>query len=232
MERMSRFSLHPYTPVEAVTRGTGERPMYEVRTTKGMIITQTVFHATNAYAGNICPDLQGSKGVFGVKAHMLAVQPNVSGCNSQLLHTFGYADCWHYLHQRPNLGPFMYGLADAEILNDYDDTVTLPGDHPVRERMTRFLERVFPNWFEDIEVAQSVTHDWTGIQGLTMSGSSIVGRPTKDSPGEFCSVGHNGEGMGRCFSLATVATHALLAYVNDQSYTLPEWFPRDYGRNI
>ncbi|EIT72287.1 hypothetical protein AO1008_11336 [Aspergillus oryzae 100-8] len=99
--------------------------------------------------------------------------------------------------------------------------------------MVQFLETVFPHHFEDIDFKRDVVYDWTGIQGFTKDGASIVGRPTKGSPGEYVSVGHNGEGMGRCFACATVATDAMLSYLKGtKSWTPPEWFPMSFARNL
>ncbi|KAF2009034.1 FAD dependent oxidoreductase [Aaosphaeria arxii CBS 175.79] len=233
LERMPNLTIHPYTPVEAVRKVETPDVQYEIRTPRGTITSKAVFHATNAYAGNICPPLKGSNGVFGAKAHLLALSPNTPGNrDKQLKYGFGYADFWHYLHQRPAHGSFLYGLADAEILNDYDDSITLPTDHPVRAKMAEMLERNFPDWFENLDLSKDVTHDWTGIQGLTMTGASIVGRPSIESPGEFASVGHNGEGMGRCFASGTVASDAMLAYLDGSEYSPPDWFPHCYRRNI
>lgn len=229
---MPNLTIHPYTPVEAVTKDNGASGLYKVRTTKCTVKARAIFHATNAYAGNICADLKGSNGVFGSKAHMLGVNPNVPGCTRQLDVGFGYGDFWHYLQQRPNRGPFLYGFAVAELLNNYDDTITLPDDHPIRPKMFKFLEDTFPEWFQNIDQKRDTSHDWTGIQGFTMTGASIVGRPSKDSPGEFASVGHNGEGMGRCFASAAVATDAMLAYLDGKDYTPPDWFPACFRRNI
>lgn len=226
---MKNFSIHAYTPVTSINRSSDT---YEVCTTRGAIKARALFHATNAYAGSICTDLKGHNGLFGAKAHLIAVNASPR-CDKQLAFGFGLANYWHYLHQRPDRGTFLYGLADAEILNDYDDSITLPVEHPVRAKMAAFLEKTFPDWFpQKIGFNQDVTHDWTGIQGLTLTGASIVGRPSEDSLGEFASVGHNGEGMGRCYSSAVVATSAMLAWLKGEKYEVPEWFPQTCRRNI
>lgn len=233
LERMPSLSIHPHTPALDISPTTAENVhSYRIRTNKGSIATRAVLHATNGYAGSICPSLHGSKGVFGCKAHMLAVQPNVKPTTKRFPVGFGYADFWHWLHQRPHEGPFLYGLAEAELLNDYDDTTTIARDHPARQKMKTFLETIFPLWFENIDPARHVTHDWTGVQGFTMTGASIVGKVSLESPGEFASVGHNGEGMSRCFASAAIATGAMLAYLGEKQFDTPEWFPHTYRRNL
>jgi glycine/D-amino acid oxidase-like deaminating enzyme len=233
LDRIPYLSIHPHNPVLGITMTeNGASPLYQVRTKKGYITARAVLHATNAYAGSICSDLHGTDGVFGCKAHMIAVQPNVKDCSKQLQVGFGYADFWHWLHQRPNNGPFLYGFGEAELLNDYDDTRTISEDHPARQRMNTFLGAVFPSWYENVDITKDATHDWTGVQGFTMTGASIVGQVSKNSPGEFASVGHNGEGMTRCFASAYIATRALLAYLDGERFQTPAWFPHSYRRNI
>ncbi|KAF2012916.1 FAD dependent oxidoreductase [Aaosphaeria arxii CBS 175.79] len=232
LRRMPSLTIHPYTAVESVSRPDSNNSLYKAHTTRGVIQSKAIFHATNAYAGHLNVDLQGADGVFGAKGHMLGINPNVTGCRKQLQQGFGYGDFWHYLQQRPGNGPFLYGFATAELLNDYDDRITLPADHEVRAKMLGFLERMFPEWFQNLDISRDVPYDWTGIQGFTMTGASIVGRPSKDSLGEFASVGHNGEGMGRCFASATVATEAMIAYLLGKSYQTPDWFPEAFRRNI
>ncbi|KAF2995970.1 hypothetical protein E8E14_004039 [Neopestalotiopsis sp. 37M] len=231
MSKMPQLSIHPYTPVESISH-LPSTSTYQVCTAQGVVNTKAIFHATNAYAGSISPSLGGPDGVFGCKAHMLGVQPNVPGCTRQLKPGFGYANFWHWILQRPDSGPYLYGLANAELLNDYDDTKTLPLDSAVRKDMVEFLQKAFPESFQSIDSSRDIKYDWTGIQGFTMTGASIVGRVSADSPGEFVSVGHNGEGMGRCFLAATVATDAMLAYLSGEAYVVPESFPKSWRRNM
>lgn len=231
-ERMSNLSIHPWTPAEQISFDETSA-LYTISTTKGSIRTRSVFHATNGYANRLLPSLRDEKGVFGCKAHMMGVLPNVPESMAQLDQGFGYEGFWHWLLQRPNHGPFLYGAGDAELINDYDDTVTLPKDHSIRGVMLKFLEKAFPTTFANIDEATGIQYDWTGVQGFTMNNMSVVGRPDSNSPGEFASVAHNGQGMIRCFSSATIAIDALLAYLNnDRKWSPPEWFPVSFRRNM
>lgn len=235
LKRMPALTIHAYTPASSVVSDfTAERYHYTVSTNRGEIKARAVFHATNGYASHLVPSLCGKDGVYGRKAHMLGVQPNITAPDTcQLSRGFGYQDFWHWILQRPNNGPYLYGLATAEVTGDYNDNITLPENTPHRREMVQFLETVFPHHFEDIDFKRDVVYDWTGIQGFTKDGASIVGRPTKGSPGEYVSVGHNGEGMGRCFACATVATDAMLSYLKGtKSWTPPEWFPMSFARNL
>ncbi|KAK8011599.1 FAD dependent oxidoreductase [Apiospora arundinis] len=244
LERMPNLTLHPNTPVSQVSQvaakaGSSSSPTYVVTTDAGHAVkTKTVFHATNGYANYLMPSLRGKKGVVGCLAHMLGVQPpnnntQETTVQQQLNHGFGYADFWHWIQQRPKGGPFLYGLATAECMNEYNDCATLPDDHPVRQDMYQFLAKTFCEWFPNgVDVAKHVEYDWTGIQGFTADGASIVGRPNPGSPGEFASVGHNGEGMTRCFACSTVATGMILDYLRgEKEIKAPDWFPRAFFRD-
>ncbi|GKZ21493.1 hypothetical protein AbraIFM66951_006676 [Aspergillus brasiliensis] len=237
LQRMAAFTIHSYTPVSAVTHestDSGEDHSYTVSTNRGNIKARSVFHATNGYASHLIPSLCGKSGVYGCKAHMLGVQPNRTAPDAfQLTRGFGYQDFWHWILQRPNNGPYLYGLATAEEVGNYNDNITLPDDNPHKLGMIQFLESVFPHHFRDINIQRDIVYDWTGIQGFTQNGASIVGRPTQGSPGEYVSVGHNGEGMGRCFASAVVATDAMLNYLNgNKAWAPPDWFPASYARNL
>jgi hypothetical protein len=173
------------------------------------------------------------EGVLGCTAHMLGVTPNCPETAVQLEGGFGYASFWHWLLQRPNKGPYLYGFAAAEGMGEYNDTITLEREHPVRGEMLAFLSKSFPQSFSGQTSGKDICYDWTGVQGFTADGCSIVGRPAAERRGEFVSVGHNGEGMGRCFACSTVITGAITAHVDRKmDWEPPEWFPQSYRRNI
>ncbi|KAL2817631.1 FAD dependent oxidoreductase [Aspergillus granulosus] len=234
LDRNRSFSVHPYTPVSQVTYdpGLGDEE-YGIVTTKGTTRAKVVFHATNGYASHLLPSLATEEGVLGCLAHMLGVAPNLPETAIQLEGGFGYASFWHWLLQRPNKGPYLYGLATAEKMGDYNDTITLERLHPVRAEMLAFLSKAFPHSFSSLTPEKDICYDWTGVQGFTADGCSIVGRPVAERRGEFASVGHNGEGMGRCFACSTVITEAIIAHLDQKSdWEPPAWFPYSYRRNL
>ncbi|WYZ43388.1 hypothetical protein EsH8_VI_001087 [Colletotrichum jinshuiense] len=232
IQRMPTLSIHPFTPVTSVSKQESSSHPYTVNSEKGAVRSRAIFHATNGYAKHLISELNGIDGVYGCKAHMLGVQPDNGPSAPQLETGFGYADFWHWVQQTPNKGPFLYGLAKAEYLHDYDDTRTIPDEDPIKKEMVEFLESTFPRWFTESSAKDRIMYDWTGIQGFTANGASIVGRPVKGSPGEFVSVGHNGEGMARCFACATVATDVMLGYLDETRTAVPDWFPKAYWRDV
>ncbi|KAL3487246.1 FAD dependent oxidoreductase [Aspergillus germanicus] len=232
--RMPSLTFHPFTPVHNVSYdASAPTYKYTVTSEKGSISARSVFHATNAYASHLLPELKGSNGIFGSKCHVMAIQPNIPD-RPQLKPGFGYDDMWHWMIERKNGGPFLYGDSTAEVIGDYDDSVTLPEDHTVRAKMCRLLETMFPKFFENLDPKKDVPYDWTGIQGFTSNGASFVGRPYEERRGEFMSVGHNGEGMTRCISCATAVTGALIHYLDGDvdPWVAPAWLPMGFRRNI
>ncbi|KAH7127299.1 FAD dependent oxidoreductase [Dactylonectria macrodidyma] len=233
LDRMKHLSLHPFTPVWKVDYDKAQEFGYIVTTSKGVVRARTVLHATNGYGSHLVPALQRPDGVFGCSAHMIGVQPNVEEPIPQMKYGVGYRECFHWMLQRPNAGPFLYGLWKAERIGRYNDTVTLDDNNGIRKEMFSFLEDAYPNKFKNLTAEKDVPYDWQGVQGFTQSGSSIVGRPEPERSGEFVAVGFNGEGMGRCFACASVISDAILAELKgDKNWQAPEWFPHSYRRNL
>lgn len=104
LKRMPALTIHAYTPASSVVSDfTAERYHYTVSTNRGEIKARAVFHATNGYASHLVPSLCGKDGVYGRKAHMLGVQPNITAPDTcQLSRGFGYQDFWHWILQRPD----------------------------------------------------------------------------------------------------------------------------------
>ncbi|KAF7555473.1 hypothetical protein G7Z17_g2159 [Cylindrodendrum hubeiense] len=233
LDRMKHLTLHPYTPVWKVDYDESNEISYTITTSKGQVRARTILHATNGYATHLVPALQNADGVFGCSAHMLGVQPNVAEPTPVMSYGLGYRECFHWMLQRPNNGPFLYGLWKAERIGHYNDTLTLDTNNGIREEMFSFLESAYPNKFRNLTSEKDVSYDWQGVQGFTKSGASIVGRPVPERRGEFVAVGFNGEGMGRCFACASVITDAILAELKgDTDWQAPEWFPSSYKRNL
>ncbi|PVH75269.1 FAD dependent oxidoreductase [Cadophora sp. DSE1049] len=237
--QMKNFTIHPYHPVTSVSKiaeygnSSTARQSYEIITDKGIIRTRAVVHATNAYASHLLPSLAGKHGVFGCKCEVIAIQHNhATSTQNPLKQSFGYDQVWHWIMQRPDNGPFIYGWSGIEKLLDYDDSKTLAENHESRAFMSKWLEESFPKTFENVDWGRDVKNCWSGIQGYTIDGSSFVGNPSADSPGEFMSVGHNGEGMGRCFACATVLVDKMVHYLEGKdeqaTWSAPEWFPRAF----
>lgn len=206
--------------------------------------------ATNGYVSHLVPSLAGPDGVLGTKAHMVAVQASPSSESTQLQYGVGYANYWHYLHQRlprwsnqkrgeaePSEGIMLSGYGGK--MGDYDDTTLMGDDGSNRKIMLDFLADAFPQKFSAAGeaagrvAASAVLYEWSGIMGYTINHCSIVGWHNKDTePGQFLCVGHNGEGMARCHALALTSGDAVLAYLRGKEFEKPDWFPESFARNL
>ncbi|KAF4960044.1 hypothetical protein FSARC_10575 [Fusarium sarcochroum] len=237
-ETMAHLNIQTHTPVTKVEfEATSELP-YQVQTDRGNIRARSVLHATNAYARALVPELRGQDGVFGVRGNMIGIRSTEASARDVdpgFLHTYAI----HYMLQRrrvtddPEKPPiFLYGHGDAETIEEFDDSLVPVEVEPIKEAMYSFLEMSLPHHFPKIEAKKQVEYDWTGIMGFTKNGCSIVGRVSPERQGEFLCVGHNGEGMNRCFVLSTITAQAILAELNGTKFEAPDWIPRAYLRNM
>lgn len=233
LARMPDLSIHPFNPVSNVSYSEPNATLpYTVTTSKGVIKARLVLHATNGYSSHLIKAFQGINGVLGVRGHMMAFQPPKDKAIRQVDCGIGYALMFHYLFQRPNNGPFLYGYGGAsKITDELNDNVTIPEDSETKQAMYKYLRESMHDWFGQ-NPESCVVNDWTGVLGITRDGASIVGRPDMASPGEFCSVGFNGQGMTRCFSSAKVITDRMLSYLKGDPWARPDWYPESFTRNI
>ena len=67
---------------------------------------------------------------------------------------------------------------------------------------------------------------------MTNNMSSIVGPVGQGKEGQFTAVGHNGEGMTRCYGCAVVMADMVLCHLQGSSFSAPAWFPLSYLRNV
>ena len=181
---MKNLTLHPFTPVRKVDHDNTSSHPYILTTSKGQVRARAVLHATNAYVTSIVPALQNEDGVFGCSAQMIGISPNTAdGKHEQLEHSLGYQECFHWLFQRPNNGPYLYGQWKSEKMGRYNDTIRFPQNNTVRQEMMEFLETAFPHKFKNLSIEKDIEYDWQGVQGFTKNGASIVGRPVPERRG-------------------------------------------------
>ncbi|KFA45676.1 hypothetical protein S40293_08036 [Stachybotrys chartarum IBT 40293] len=236
-ESMPSLNIQTHTPVTKVSFDNAAALPYTVQTGRGEIRTRTVLHATNAYARALIPELRGQDGVFGIKAHMLGVRSTADGIVQDLKPGLLHNHAIHYILQRPReqsgKSPvFLYGHGDVELIEDFNDSVVPADIEPTKKEMYEYLETALPQHFPAIDAKKQVEYDWSGIQGFTNDGRSIVGRVVPERPGEFLCVAHNGEGMSRCFVLSTITVEALLAHLKGEFFKRPDWLPHLYARHI
>lgn len=164
---MPNLSIHTFTPATEVIHpdANAKQPnFYTVKTSRGDIRACAVFHATNGWANNLLPTLRAREtGVFPTKAHVMAIMHSNPNPPRPLKISMGYDEVLHWMAPQPS-GVLIYGYSGhGEIEAEYDDTNTVPPNHPKRKVMAEFLPTAFPNNFPTVDLSRDVKYDWTGI---------------------------------------------------------------------
>jgi len=172
------------TAVRAVERRGGA---LAVRTDRGEITATHVVHATNAWARQLLPSLEGV--VVPVRGQVIVTEPAPPIWSFGLSTNFGY----EYWLQRPDgrivLGGMRWLTPTKEVGLD-DDSVVEP---TVSQGLRAFLPRHFPAL-----AGIRVEREWTGVMGFTDDRAPLVG-PWPGAPGEWVALGFNGHGMPMAF---------------------------------
>jgi len=110
------FSIETGTLVEDIeVNKDGSHYPYVLKTQHGSITASHVVHATDGFAANLIPGLEGK--VFPVRGHMTAQKPGTSfpNYNGSQSWSFIHRDDYDYVTQRPGRGDTLDGKG-AEIL--------------------------------------------------------------------------------------------------------------------
>ncbi|KAF7376751.1 Fad dependent oxidoreductase [Mycena sanguinolenta] len=236
------MNLQTHTPVRRVVSGAGIR--WRVETDRGVVETEKVVYATNAFTATLLPEFLGH--IYPFKGQCSAVVPPKAYAGKEMFRqTYGlaYSD-YHrrdmqaygdnklkapatmadYLIQRPD-GIVIFGgqrgsVPVERLLGNTDDT------HADPERtaaLREALPRHFEGWpKEDLAEGEGLVHAWTGIMGYTTDGFPYVGE-LQDKPGAFICAGHHGHGMARIMTCAR-GLAALIQGGSWESTGLPECF--------
>ncbi|CAG7562639.1 unnamed protein product [Fusarium equiseti] len=184
-----------------------------IKTSRGKVTCNNVFHATNGYVSNLVPDLAGK--VVPCKGNVIAVRPNSTWFSNPLEHTAGiqWGRDFDYMIQRPNDGkPLVFGGRDLAHPRDLlgpigdadDSTITAE----IIDSLVRFPKTYMRGWTSE---KSDVSHAWSGIMGFTADEFPFVGQ-LPGRPGQFLSVGYTGHGMARVF----LCIKALLEIVRNE----------------
>ncbi|CAD6913418.1 unnamed protein product [Tilletia laevis] len=228
-----------------------------------------VVHATNAYISHLAPQLAGPKhGVVPTRAQCISALPSIPSPSPAATATTNTSwdkgislhSGYEYLHQRPpskvplspsssahegEASPFIFG--GGRYLSDtmeYD--ISNDGSvHPAISHFLRsFLPSTFPRSFsssstEATPLLAPVSHEWTGIIGMTHSKDPLVGPLPSPSTEEgtggrverhYVSAGYSGHGMTRAFACARIVAQMVIAEERGclDRWTVPDWFPTCY----
>ncbi|KAJ7625749.1 FAD dependent oxidoreductase [Roridomyces roridus] len=219
------LSLHTRTPVGKITPSSDSR-RWALETPRGILRTNYIIHATNAYASHLLPQLAGPGGIVATRGQVCAVRaPGLKwNCSWDANQGFEY---WFPRPQQDSDAPPLIILGGGREVgpgfeyNQTDDSVV---DEPVGGVLRRFLPAVFPEQFED---GVEPEMEWTGIMAYTKSRDPFVG-PVIGETGQYISAGYSGHGMPRAFSCAAVVAGMALADMTGKEWKAPEWFPEAF----
>ncbi|KAI0014766.1 FAD dependent oxidoreductase [Xylariomycetidae sp. FL0641] len=232
------LNLQTTTPATALAKTADGR--WRVQTPRGAILARRVVVATNGYAAQLLPSLQGV--VVPLRGTATAQRPGAGMPAAPLgsTYSFVYAGGYDYMvpfsrdnDSNPNndQGDKGYdiviggGLA-AGGLAEYGTT----DDTAVNETVARALHGALPryfgagNWGAD-DPAGRVRDTWTGIMGYSADALPLVGRMPGDADGDeglWVAAGFQGHGMALCWMCAR-ALAAMMGGRDDEE--LRAWFP-------
>ncbi|KAJ7227872.1 FAD dependent oxidoreductase [Mycena haematopus] len=223
------MNLQTHTPVRrVVSSAAGGGGGWRVETDRGVLETEKVVYATNAFTATLLPEFLGH--IYPFRGQCSAVVPPAAYAEERMLrgtYALAYGD-YHlqrsgifadYLIQRAD-GVVIFGgqrgsVPAEQLRGNTDDT-------DVNPQMTTALREALPRHFEEWPKETELAHVWTGIMGYTTEGIPYVGE-LHDKPGAFVCAGHHGHGMARIMTCAK-GLAALIQGDSWESTGLPECF--------
>ena len=246
------LSIETGTAVQSISNsGPSDQP-YEVSTSRGVIRTRHVVHATNAFASQLVPGLVGKiTSMWSIcSAQRPGTEfPDLSGSQSwSILYKVGY----DYITQRPTVdgqpGEIILGGGFAQSEKQGLNMIGAYDDSKLDPLSVAHLGGIFPtiftsNWGADAQGGR-MKKVWSGIVGLTADFMPLVGRldhrltgrkvksvssNALDQPGEWACAGYNGDGMVWAWLCGTAVGLMIMGSENDD---LPAAPGRPAGRLV
>lgn len=190
-----------------------------VRTSKGDIQCNNVFHATNGYVSHLLPEFAGK--VAPLKGNVVAVAPPPAWTVKPMDHTAGvqWGEDFDYMIQRPNDGfPLIYGGRDLAHprgftagVGDWDDSTTTP---EIVQSLQDFPAKHMAGWSKE---QASLRYAWSGIMGLTSDELPFVGE-VPGRPGQFTAAGYSGHGKSAHIETLPKPTRYTNKYLKSQAW--------------
>jgi glycine/D-amino acid oxidase-like deaminating enzyme len=158
-------NLQTNTPVTSITPEHAYQgiPTWTVNSTRGSIKCNTVIHATNGYASNLVPELQGKiVPVKGMVARLVPTTDRPALAESYMMRFSDYE--YDYLIPRPD-GSIVVGGARRDFYKDLDSWFNVSDDGSLIKGAENYFEgymqRHFRGW-EDCGVRTESL--WTGSE--------------------------------------------------------------------
>lgn len=220
--------LWTHCPVTSITRGIGDE--WKVHTPRGTISSQKVIHCTNAYAGNLLPQLSTSL-LTPMSIQVLSLVPTDAFSGKHILQ--------NTMALRYELGRF-YGLVQMKSDGMLIFSVGMPKPSGItfddssfdKEMVGEAVEQfgtLFPNSQESKpKHGQGLDHAWTGLIAITPDKVPYVGA-IDHLPGQYICAGFNGHGMAGIFTCAPAVVKLMLGETWSDT-KLPECFQYSHER--
>ncbi|KAJ7613167.1 FAD dependent oxidoreductase [Roridomyces roridus] len=226
------LNLQTHTPVRAVSSNSDGS--WSVQTDRGVVRTDKVVYATNAFTATLLPEFLGHIWPFKGQCSVVVPPKAFSGTN-MLQQTYGLvyeedtalrAD---YMIQRQKDGLIIFGgrrgaASLDKLLGNTNDSEIYP---EMSAALKKALPAFFEGWEEQVE-GEGQLHVWSGIMGYTTEGVPYVGE-LHDKPGAFICAGHQGHGMARIMTCAK----GVAQIIQGESWAstgLPECFQPTHER--
>ncbi|KAF3931654.1 hypothetical protein ABW20_dc0108546 [Dactylellina cionopaga] len=192
------LKVESFTPVEKIAyNGSSSASAYTLTTPRGNIVTDTVVHATNAWASHLVPGLRGK--VFPCQGQMSAQIPpeGLPPPGDKYSYLFVHERGLDYMAQRPIVssptpdgtttvtgGEMMLGGGSAQTRNRGSNKIGLADDTKVDYLAASHLSGLLPSVFglgaeEGTRATRKgaiVKNMWTGIMTLTADDLPFVGK--------------------------------------------------------
>ncbi|KAF9263804.1 FAD dependent oxidoreductase [Marasmius fiardii PR-910] len=252
--------LHTSTPVTSITtRTSGSRntTTHTLHTPRGLINSNYIIHATNAYTGYLLPHLYGGPGgIIPTRGQVIAIRHALGngtekGPEGELRKmSWDGNEGFEYWFPRPSHKPIPTDTTPPGtpppfplIILGGGREIAQPGyetyvsddsttNTDVGEGLRKFLGGVFPGSGEGV-----VEKEWSGIMGYTRTGEPFVGPVMSSSddsgsgvviPGQYVAAGYTGHGMPRAFACGEIVASMILADLRGKDWEKPDWVPESY----
>ncbi|EXJ89830.1 hypothetical protein A1O3_02897 [Capronia epimyces CBS 606.96] len=237
--------IFTHCPVSSITRAGSqtEKPdaatssSWALHTPRGIIVTPTVIHCTNAHAGLLLPQL--SPYITPTRSQVTAITPTRAFAGESTLkstlsirYTMKY---FHSLIQRQGDGTLIFGVSrgspalSAQAVAQLETTDDSSFSREILQESERAWRRIFPDYSRyGVKHGEGLDHVWTGIIAMTADHVPFVGA-VESLPGQYVCTGFNGHGMARIFTCAPGIVKLILG--GQWSETgLPECFQMSESR--
>jgi len=196
-----------------------------IYTDRGVIETNIVIYATNAYTLQLLPELSNIIPVTPTRGQILASGPirNILS----LPFSMGMNDdkTGDYLIQRDDGTIIFGGFRWQGINREVGVSSDISKNPTIANSLRNYLTSTFPSLNKSLPLP--VQADWTGIMGFTPDYSPLIGPlPTIEnlnltSPKEWIAVGYSGNGMPWGFGIGQILAQFIIGTRNFTSFYPP-----------